>query len=272
MNRILAVIWAVAAAIIGWQAASVALGPKGDASGWVLALIFAALAAFCARSAWKDWNRPDNQVASPAPRLAPIRPAARSSVAAVPLEAQIAALADAGLVMAPGRTMDELLLSWPREDYEGDPYNLLLFMYGSDVEQEPWDRAFCERGLDFDMECLEQAGDYARAFTRIVRITGRPELVTDLSDDFSVDAGTATIRYTINGSARVLRAAVDNDWVDPEAVAAFVKDIEAAVGDGRRFWAADNGQASVLFFITEDEANKVNALRPGILERYVRPE
>ena len=41
MNRLLAVIYAGAAAFIGWQAVRIALGPKGDASGWVLALIFA---------------------------------------------------------------------------------------------------------------------------------------------------------------------------------------------------------------------------------------
>lgn len=274
MNRILAVVYAGAALFIGWQAAAIALIAK-DLGGWVLVLVFAGVAAFLARGAWKDWNRPDGQIANPAPRAGPssaLTTPRRQTADAVPLELQIARLADAGLLMVPGRTINELLLSWPREDYEDDPYNLLLFMYGSDVEEEPWGRPFCERGWNFDMECLAEAGDYARAFTHIVRITGRPGLVTDLSDDFNPHAGTATIRYTINGSARVLKAVVDNDWADPEAVAAFVKDIEAGVSDGRRFWAADNGQASVLFFITEDEANKVNALRPGVLERYVRPE
>lgn len=272
MNRFMAFIYGAAALFIGVMALSIALGPKGDVSGWVLALAFAAVAAFLARSAWKDWQTPDNQILPPAPKMTRSTAAATPAgppINAVPLEDQIAALAGAGLTLAPGRTINELLLSWPREDYEeGDPYNLLLFMYGGEVEAEPRGRAFCKRGWEFDMECLEKAGDYARAFERIVRTTGRPDLVTDLSDDFNVDAETAEIRYTVNGRQRVLNADVTDDWADPKAVTAFVKDVEAAVGDHRRFWAADNGQGSILFFITEAEATKINSLRAGILERY----
>lgn len=266
MNRIMAVLYGAGALFIGGLALS--LAPKvTDPGGWVLVLVFAGVAAFFVRSAWKDWHAPDDRSLVPAPRPTPSR-AAESSAETAHLEDQIAALADAGLVLAPGRTIEELLQSWAREDYENDPWNLLLFMYGSEVEAEPWGRVFCERGWNFDMECLEQAGDYARAFQSIVRITGRPDLIADLSDDFDPDADTAVIRYTVKGEPRTLTARVDNDWADPEAVQAFVRDLEAAAGGASRFWAADNGQASVLFFITKAEAAKINALSPGILQRY----
>lgn len=272
MNRFVALIAGGAALFIGFMALQIAFGPKGDASGWVMVLIFAGGAAFLARMAWKDWNTPDSQILKPPPARSPSSSAAATSarpdIDPVPLEDQINALRDAGLTMAPGRTIDELLESWSREDYESDPYNLLLFMFGSEVEAEPWGRAFCERGWDFDMECLSEAGDYARAFERIVRTTGQLQLVTDLSDNFDVDAPTAEIKYAINGRRRVLKAKVNDDWADPEAVTAFVKDVEVGTGDHRRFWAADNGQSSVLFFITGAEATAINALRAGILERY----
>jgi hypothetical protein len=267
MNRIMAVLYGAGALVVGYLALSIAFKVR-DLGGGVLVLVFAGLAAFFARIAWKDWNEPDGRTLAPAPRPAPSR-VAQPSADSVRLEDQIAALANAGLVLAPGRTIEELLQSWSREDYEADPWNLLLFMYGSEVEAEPWGRAFCERGWNFDMECLEQAGDYARVFQQIVRITGGRDLVTNLSDDFSPDAETAAIRYTVMGQARTLRARVDNDWADPEAVEAFVRDLEAAAKGAPRFWAADNGQASVLFFITKAEAAKINALSPGILQRYV---
>lgn len=270
MNRFLALLYGAGALFLGYQTVFLAFKVK-DVGGWIMVLVFAGVAAFFVRSAWKDWGTPDSHVANPTRRAgsspAPAPPA-RPGVDPVPLEDQIAALADAGLVLAPGRTMDELLISWGPDYYASDPYGLLLFMYGSEVEAEPRGRVFCERGWDFDMECLEQAGDYARALREIVRITGRPGLVTDLSDDFNIDAGTARIKYTVNGRARVLKAVVADDWADPEAVTAFVKDVEAAVGDDRRFWASDNGQSSTLFFISEGEAAKINALSPGILERY----
>lgn len=275
MNRIVAIVWGGATLVIGWWAVSIALGPKGDASGWAMAAVFAGLAVFCAWRTWREWVTPDVEARLFAHPVVPeeLREAANDAPGAwrgpdIPLETQIAALREAGLALAPGRTVEELLVSWPRADYERDPFGLILFMYGSDVEVEPWERAFCERGWNFDMECLVEAGDYVTVFTQILRITGQPHLVTQMSDDFDMDAATAEIRYVIAGRPRTIRARVDGDWADPEAVAAFLADIETAIDDGRRFCAADNGQASILFFLTDGEADKVNALRQDVLVRY----
>jgi hypothetical protein len=275
MNRIVAFVWGGTTLAVGWMALSIALGPKGDASGWVMAAVFAGVAVFCAWRTWREWVTPDVETRLFAQPVVPeaLRAAATDAPGAwrgpdIPLETQIAALREAGLAMAPGRTVAELLVSWPRADYESDPYGLILFMYGSDVEAEPWERAFCERGWNFDMECLVQAGDYVRALTPIMRTTGQLDLVTQMSDDFDIEAETAEINYVIAGRPRTIRARVDGDWADPEALAAFLADVEDAIGDGRRFWAADNGQASILFFLTDAEAGKVNALREDVLVRY----
>ena len=276
-NRIVALIWGVAGGIIGYAAVVIALGPKGDAAGWIIVAVFTAASAYCFWRLWREWNE------APLPRPAatvptPVRqqqPASSGDFPGawrgrnIPLETQIAALKDAGLAMAPGRTIEELLSSWSRDQYESDPYGLLLFMYGSEVEAEPWGRFFFDRGWDFDMECLTEQGDYVRAFTEVVRITGQPQRVTEMSDDFNFKAETCQIRYTIDGKARTLSARVDHDWADPEAVAAFVRDLQTEIGDGRRFWAADNGQAAILFFLTDTEAEKVNSLRKDVLAPYV---
>lgn len=276
-NRLVALIWGVAGGVIGYTAVLIAFGPKGDAAGWIMAAVFGAASAYCFWRLWREWNdAPRSGLVTPMP--APVRKQQAASPGDfpgawrgpnIPLETQIAALNDAGLAMASGRTVEELLTSWPREQYESDPYGLLLFMYGSEVEAEPWGRYFFDRGWNFDMECLEGAGDYVRAFTQIVRITGQPERVTEMSDNFDFRAETCEIRYTINGQGRTLSARIDNDWADPKAVAAFVRDLQTAIGDGRRFWAADNGQASVLFFLTDAEAARVNSLRKDVLVPYV---
>jgi hypothetical protein len=277
-DRIAALAWGVAALATGGWALAIALGPKGDASGWVMFLVFGAVAGFCAWRVWHELSRQSSPERARAPVPAPDQLLQRDAGPGVPdaehqppvsLEVQIRSLADAGLEMAPGRTIDELLMSWARTDYENDPYHLLLFMYGVAVEAKPWGRWFCERGWNFDMECLNAAGDYASAFTQIARITGQPQLVTGISDDFDIEREAAHVRYTVNGRERVLKARVDNDWADPKAVSAFVRDIEEAVGGGQRFWAADNGQASVLFFLTEETAAGINSLRADTLQRYV---
>lgn len=276
MNRIAALAWGAAAILIAYSSLIVALGPKADASGWALALGFAVAAAYCVWQGWREWKGPEEASASGLKSFDDVKPPATPMSDfpgawrgdPIPLETQIEELKQAGLTLAPGRTMEELLSSWPREQYESDPYGLLLFMYGSEVEEEPWERFFCERGWNFDMECLTQSGAYVHAFERILAITGKPELVTAMSDTFRFDAEACEIRYTINGRERVLSAKVDNDWADYEAVAAFARDVETNIGDGRHFWGADNGQAVILFFLTDAEAAKVNALRPETLVRY----
>lgn len=270
-----ALAWLAAAGMSGVGAALIMLGPKTDPTGWIWALAFAAVGAWFAVHAWREW-RPGEE--RPSPLKVPRRQTAASAPAnefpgawkggPVPLETQIEKLSEAGLVLAPGRTIDELLTSYPREEFEeGDPYGLILFMYGVEVEAEPGGRVFCERGWNFDMECLVEAGDYVRAFEDILRITGHPDLVTDMQDDFRIDAKTCEIRYSIRGRKRVLTAKVNHDWADPDVVGEYVRDIEASLTDGRCFWAADNGQSSVLFFLTDAEAGKVNALREDVLVR-----
>lgn len=276
MNRIAAMAWGAAAFLFSYISLVVAGGPKTGASGWALALGFAIAAAYCVWQGWREWKGLAEATASSLKSFEDVKPpptplsdfpgAWRGDP--IPIETQIEELKQAGLTLAPGRTIEELLSSWSREEYERDPYGLLLFMYGSEVEEEPWERVFCERGWDFDMECLTQAGDYVHALKRVLAITGQPELVTAMSDTFRFEAEACEIRYTINGRPRVITAKVENDWADYEAVAEFARDVETTIGDGRRFWGADNGQAVILFFLTEAEAAQVNALRPETLLRY----
>jgi hypothetical protein len=61
------------------------------------------------------------------------------------LETQIAKLADLGLPLNPGITVDDFLISWSRQDYEKKPFDTILFTYGMEVEQKPWGRFFCDR-------------------------------------------------------------------------------------------------------------------------------
>lgn len=275
MNRIVALAWSAAAIVVGALALSIAIGPKADVSGWWLAFGFAAVAVFCSWRARQEWLGSKAPGSKPSAREAHLQNPPISDApgawrgAPVALEKQIEMLKEAGLVMMPGRTVEELLVSWPRAEYEADPYNLLLFMYGSEVEAEPFGRYFCELGWNLDMECLTEAGDYVRAFTEIVRITGHPQLVQNMSDNFGLGAETCEIRYILNGREKITLARVNNDWADPKAVATFMLDLESTIGDGRHFWAADNGQSSILFFLKDAEAAKVNALREGILQRYV---
>lgn len=223
----------------------------------LIGLVIAILAAVAALALRKPAPKQATPAAGPAPER---------DVPA--LEQQIEDLANAGLRLNAAVTIDDLLHSFPREEFEGAPYTTLLFLFGVEIEREPWGRHFSDVAWNFDYECIEGPGSYVAIVTELARITGRAGIVSNVTDEVDLHAPTATVTYTVAGKRKSLEAEVDNDWADPEAVQTIARDIEAALGDGRAYWAADNGQAVILFFISDEAAAKVNALKNGVLTRY----
>jgi hypothetical protein len=181
----------------------------------------------------------------------------------VTLEEQLETLAELGLSLNDGVTVDDLLYSWDRQEYENQPYNTLLFMLGSEVEREPWGRNVCDRAWNFDVECIEDTGSYVRIVENLCRVAGMPDLISDVEDFVDIENETAWLKYTIDGQQRHFNIPVENDWADPETVSAVMRDIER---DGKRFYGKDNGQASIWFYLDQTAADKLNALTGNALK------
>ena len=142
----------------------------------------------------------------------------------------------------------------------------MLFILGAEVEREPWGRQFCSRVWNFDTECIYGPGDYARIVKRLCEVSGKPQLITDVSDFVDLDEGKAWLKYTIDGNPREWPVEVNDDWADTLTLSYVMDDIER---DGFRFYSKDNGQAMILFHLdaaTADEINKLsdNSLQPVI--------
>jgi len=190
----------------------------------------------------------------------------KSTAERVPLEMQIAALADAGLAMNAGVTVDDLLHSFPREEYEIGPWRCLLFMLGSEIDAPPEGRRICDVALDLDFECITGPGSYLQIVRELARIAGVENRLESLSDRLDQSASAGEVSYLIDGAAHIVPVRIDSDWADPQAVTRILHDL-AAAGDGRGFWGADNGQGLVVFFLTEEAASRVNAVTNGELQR-----
>jgi len=183
------------------------------------------------------------------------------------LETQIAELEKVGLPLNDGICIDDFLLSFDRDEYENSPFELIFFIYGIEVEKEPWGRFFCPNVWNLDMECIDGTGSYAAVMSGIMRITQRPELLSDVTDDFDFDKPTAQLNYTLNGVKKSFTLKVEDDWADPQFINAFLDEVTEAVGDGRKFWAVDNGQSSILYFITQEQVDQLNVLSKGAFGR-----
>lgn len=184
----------------------------------------------------------------------------------VSLEQQLETLAQLGLTLNEGVTVNDLLYSWDRADYENQPFDTILFMLGCEIECEPWGRPFCDRVWNFDLECInEGTGSYAAIVQNLCRVAGRPGLATEVEDFVDIKKRTAWLRYTMDGQKRHYNIAVDNDWADPQTTDAIMRDIER---EGRQFYAKGNGQAVILFYLDSVTAEKLNALTGNALSAY----
>ena len=178
----------------------------------------------------------------------------------VPLEQQLATLAELGLSLEDGATAEDLLESFSRDEYETNPYDLILFMLGCEVEREPWGRPFCSRARNFDTECIYETGDYAKIVNRLAKLAGDPDWLTDVRDEVDIENKKALLEYSAKGRVRRLHPDVNGDWCDGNAVMVVMSDLER---DGNRFFVKENGQAMVVFYLSQVVAEEINKLANG---------
>ena len=179
------------------------------------------------------------------------------------LEQQIATLAEFGLHLNEDITIDDLLCYQSRETYEKSPFNHILFCYGNAVQREPWDQLVCSKVWNFDLECIEDPGDYVNIVQSLCRISEQGERFTDIEDSIDYEDNTAWLEYTIDGQKRHLIPEIDDDWADMEIINKIMDDIG---GDDQRFYAIDAGQGMLLFYLDTETGTKLNHLTNDALQ------
>jgi len=224
---------------------------------WIVALVLVVVAVVTSLYLGRGRASPKAVMAPPLPRLPESTEA---------LERQIAQFEAAGLKLNPGITLDDLVHSYPASEYAGDPYRLLLFMYGSEVEREPWGRRICDSVLNFDYECIDGEGSYVRIAEDFARLAGVRNFLSDLRDDADLTKETGTLTYRARGELRTVPFRIDNDWADPNAIESILSDMQQLAGDGRTFWGSDNGQSVILVFVDKPASSRLNALAEDLLE------
>jgi hypothetical protein len=179
------------------------------------------------------------------------------------LEQQIETLAELGLHLNEGVTIDDLLYSLPREEYEKRPFHLILFLYGGVVEREPWDQLICSKVWNFDMECIENTGDYVNIVESLCRISGQSERVTEIVDSVDWDSNTAWLEYTVDGQKQHWTIEVNDDWADMLTVNYVMDDLET---NDHWFYSIDAGQGMLLFYLDHETGTKLNHLTNNALQ------
>ena len=187
------------------------------------------------------------------------------------LETQLDKLAELGLVLNHGITVEDLLYSLNRSEFEKEPFECLLFSFGIEVEREPWGRRICNQVWNFDTECIVSTGDYVNIIQNLCLLTGKSDYLTDLVDYINVDytdmaASECWLEYTLGDRRRHWEIEANDDWADMMTITYVMEDLQH---DGKQFYSKDNGQAMILFYLDRSNAEKLSDLCGEDLEPVI---
>lgn len=191
--------------------------------------------------------------------VACVRKLGSTTTTTVPLETQLRTLATCGIRLLPERSIDELLMSWPREKYESEAYTLLVSRLGGEVEAEPWGRFFSDRAWHLDLETIEDRGDYARVIRRLAKISNVP--LTAIKDHVDLESNQAWVEFDINGKHERWTAAVDDDWLDTSILRKFAELVRKQ-GSCLLGVLHEDGQTVTLAALTKSEVDCLQTKTP----------
>jgi phosphotransferase system HPr-like phosphotransfer protein len=187
------------------------------------------------------------------------------------LEQQLEILAECGVKLRPGARIESLVNSFPRPQYERDPFRLALVVLGGEAEDsEEVPRPYLSDDVwHFDTECIEDHGAYARIAARMSTFAKGALPLADVTDHVDVEAGEAWLEFTLDGKRHHLDLKVNDDWVD-ESVFTKLVGLHAARGAPRRFSFVDlQGQDCLIGCPTPEEFERLRA-RTGIDVQWLK--
>lgn len=166
------------------------------------------------------------------------------------LEAQLDALANCGVHLRDGFTVEDLLYSSPREEYEAMPFLLVLMVLGTECESDHRRGFLSDDIWNLDAECICDDGSYADIIKRLREISGGEFPAENIRDCVDLDKEQAWVQFDFDGAMHKFDAKVDNDWVDPQ-IFAWIDSLQRNRGTSRRLFCNEaDGQNLLLGFAT----------------------
>lgn len=137
------------------------------------------------------------------------------------LEEKLEALASCGIKLRPEFSVDDLLSSWGRAEYEEPGFSMTLVGVGMTQEEPPWTPR-SKNLWHFDTECIEDHGSYVDIAKRMVEMADGSLPLTDIEDYVDIEEKKAWLSFKLDGKPIRFDCEVDNDWVDSKVFGHFV--------------------------------------------------
>lgn len=198
----------------------------------------------------------------------------------VPLDEQAEVLRSLGFTLteeAVEETRSNMEEYGMRAWVEGYPYTWLLSGMGTPLYDENWEIAgYSEEVLWFDFEGWDISTDYIEVLEgmKVLAQGSSIDSVKNIREDtdsvnWEEGSGEITVRLEWRGQEYSWKMDVENDWIDGEVLGIFNSLLEQD-GTAERFYATgDGGQGALVFYCTQDWAEKFEKATGLELNCYV---
>jgi hypothetical protein len=174
------------------------------------------------------------------------------------LEEKLAVLAECSLKLCEPFTVEDLLTSWDREEFEESGYSMTLVGLGMTEEQPPW-RNHCINLWHFDTECIEDHGAYCTIANRMVEMAQGSLPLTNIQDHVDIENKQIWLSFSFRDETIKINCEVKDDWVDPLIFGHFVKLLGQSDPSKLYIYYDLGGQDCIIGCVTKEELRKLNA-------------
>jgi hypothetical protein len=179
------------------------------------------------------------------------------------LEEKLEALASCGITLRPEFSIDDLLSSWDRAEYEEPGFELTLVGIGMTQEEPPW-KPRSENLWHFDTECIEDHGAYAAIAKRMVELAGGSLPLTDIEDYVDIEECKAWLSFKLESKSIKIDLAVEDDWVDSKIFGHFARLLAEKDRSKTYLYYDLGGQDCIIGCLDRENYQKLRKLIPKV--------
>lgn len=173
-------------------------------------------------------------------------------------EEQLQNLAACGIKLCPQFSPEVLWEEWEREDFEKEPYELLLIALGGDKEIGTWQWTPLSNDIwNFDTECIEDHGAYVEIAERMRDLANGDLPLQKITDYVDVDEEVAWLEFELNGKKYHWDLKIEDDWVDTEIFGKFIRLLEKRNSNKKYIYFDTGGQDCLIGCCTSEQLKKL---------------
>ncbi|WP_420539096.1 hypothetical protein ACN92M_16920 [Paenibacillus polymyxa] len=179
-------------------------------------------------------------------------------------EDQLNQLSELGIFMRSDFKKELLLEETSRSEYEEDPYNLLLFTLGGEVEVNGEFINVSDEIWYLDAECIEDHGDYARVIMRLGNMTKLK--LNKITNYVDIQNSTAGVSFEYKKELIRWEMKVDDDWLDMEIFKKFNELTQTE--QSMKLYISILDQGCLVGYFNQEQVIELNKLTKYKFEEY----